>query len=230
MSEKISSLVDGEASFNQSDIDNIKNNSEAAKKWTNYHLISSVIKETVPAALPKDFSKSVMHAIEQEPVVLSPKTSRVKKPWLRTVSGLAVAATVAAVTVSGLQTVWQPTDNAPGQTPLAQNEVVPAEERSLIDLLDKEPAITVKNTATASVGAGITVLPVNVLTTTNDAFSDNFSSDLRWKRSAPSASLEEQEANKLMAEKLNSMLMNHVRSTGTLHGMMPYARLAGYDD
>lgn len=217
MSELISSLVDGEAEMTVSDIENIKNDPKIAKKWANYHLISSVMKENAPQAIPKDFAADVMHAIAQEPVVLAPKAKTKQKAWLRPAAGFAVAATVALATIGGLQTLWKPQVES-GNNLLAQT---PSEQ--------PKPLVTNILPSVANVNA----IPVGLNTAgaVVNPYKENISSNLRWKRLAPANFSESsQAADQQMAEELNKLLMNHVRSAGTMQGMLPYARLAGYDN
>lgn len=225
MSEILSSLVDGEAKLSQTDIENIKNNPEMAKKWQNYHLIKDVIQDTVPAALPQDFSKRVMHAIAQEPVVLAPRPKLAKKAWLRPAAGFAVAATVALATIGGMQTVWQPNDEA-GQQPVQVTQLAPSSQ----PVLQQSSPFNIANTSnrTAANIQPVSVTRASGIPVTN-AYNQSYSNNLHWKRSAPTDVAANEEANKKMAEELNQLLMHHMRSAGAI-GVLPYARLAGYDD
>ena len=227
MSEVISSLVDGETEISQTDIENIKNNPETAKKWANYHLISDILQDKAPAATPKDFAQGVMHAIAQEPVVLAPKAKASTKSWYRPIAGLAVAATVAMVTIGGLQTVWNNNSiDKPAvlisQTDSQQSTTITVNNGA--QLINRGPAtagITTVSTDAARVGG----IPV-----ANAGYGRDLSSDLRWKRISPAQVQQNELANKKMADELNKLLMNHVRSVGTMQGMLPYARFAGYDE
>lgn len=234
MSELISTLVDGEATLTKNDIEKIKSDPEAIKKWSNYHLIKNVIQDTAPAAIPKDFAANVMHAIANEPVVLAPSPRKVtNNAWFRPAAGFAVAATVALATIGGLQNLWQaPTANqelvsltTPAVTNSSNATVVSSSLNNVTaNGLNGNNAISnaITLTATAPRVAGVTL---------SNQFNSQNVSDLRWKRLDSSQSQAEQAmADKKMAQELNRLLMNHVRSAGTMQGMLPYARLAGYDE
>ena len=194
-----------------------------AQKWENYHLIKDVIQDTVPVALPKDFSTRVMHAVAQEPVVLAPKPSAAKKAWLRPAAGFAVAATVALATIGGMQTLWQ-TNSIDAQPPALLSQLSPVSQPST----QQGVSLHAANTAAGMYAQPVSTTRVVGLPVTN-AYNQSYSDSLHWKRVAPTDVVTNEEANKKMAAELNQLLMDHVRSAGTI-GMLPYARLAGYDE
>lgn len=229
MSELISTLVDGEAKLTENDIEKIKSDPEAIKKWSNYHLIKNVIQDTAPTAIPKDFAANVMHAIANEPVVLAPSPRKVtNNSWFRPAAGFAVAATVALATIGGLQNLWQ----APSTT----QELVSVELPNVTNSSNATVVASSLNNGPSNNAIGnsinlTTAAPRVAGVTLSNQFNSQNVSDLRWKRlDSPQSQAEQAMADKKMAQELNRLLMNHVRSAGTMQGMLPYARLAGYDE
>lgn len=85
--------------------------------WRRYHLIRDVLRDAQPLKLSSGFCDRVMQALENEPVVFCPNRlvrSRLSAKYLKPVAGLAIAASVAAVTVFSLQTLYlSPSSDAP---------------------------------------------------------------------------------------------------------------------
>lgn len=108
--ERLSALVDGElngAEYGQA-LDAINLSPELRQRWMRYHTASDALKNSLPAALLKpDFSSRVMQAIDAEPTILAPRNiTRKINPLVKQVAGLAIAASVTAVAVLGVQT-WR---------------------------------------------------------------------------------------------------------------------------
>lgn len=86
--------------------------------WQRYHMIRDILRDSRPVRLSNDFCLRLMETLENEPTVLSPRTLRSRKlPFtskiLKPVAGLAIAASVATVTVFLLQNVYlSPTGEA----------------------------------------------------------------------------------------------------------------------
>ena len=106
--ERISGLVDGELhDADRADaIDTLLHNDSARQCWERYHLISDAMKRNLPAAMDKGFANSVMAALKDEPTVLAPPRREVST-FTKRVAGLAVAASVAAIGVLGVQFMYQ---------------------------------------------------------------------------------------------------------------------------
>lgn len=108
--ERLSALVDGElngAEYGQA-LDAINLSPELRQRWMRYHTASDALKNSLPAALLKpDFSSRVMQAIDAEPTILAPRNvTRKINPLVKQFAGLAIAASVTAVAVLGVQT-WR---------------------------------------------------------------------------------------------------------------------------
>ena len=110
MYEAVSAAVDDAAEQPDKILKQIGESPELRQKWRDYHRIGDVIRGEYSNALPDDFAASVRAAIEQEPAILAPQTARpdrarrVQQPQ-RWVAGFAIAATVAVVSIVGLQTL-----------------------------------------------------------------------------------------------------------------------------
>lgn len=121
--EQISALLDGELGDAQSTIDYLMSNEDARDAWQSMHLARDIAHNSVERQASTDFSAGIMSALESEPAILVPEARRTvseaKKnsaailPFLRPVAGLAIAATVAAVTIFSFDNLGA------GQPPLA---------------------------------------------------------------------------------------------------------------
>jgi negative regulator of sigma E activity len=98
--EKISSFMDGELednSFIAKACDD-----ELNKTWHRYHIISDVMHQRIPVNTLTSLSQNISDSIKQEPTVLSP----ISKPipgYVKSIMGMAIAASVAAMAILGIQ-------------------------------------------------------------------------------------------------------------------------------
>ena len=108
--EALSALVDGELSGVEYGhaVDAINLSPEFKQRWVRYHIASDALKKSLPPALLKpDFAARVMQAVDAEPTVLAPRNISQKiRPAAKQLAGLAIAASVTAVAVLGVQT-WR---------------------------------------------------------------------------------------------------------------------------
>lgn len=108
--ERISSLLDGELDEQerQQTLTALEKNPELRNRWGRYHLASDAIRHNLPAGIDTGFADRVMQALDAEPTVLAPppvKAVPPSIPFTKRMAGLAVAASVAAVAVFGVQTL-----------------------------------------------------------------------------------------------------------------------------
>jgi len=218
--EHISALMDGELAGSDAHplITQLQRDTALRGTWGRYHLIRAALRDHLPATLELNVAHKVMAALAAEPTVLAPRgvmlQVRLKRlaPVLKQVSGLAVAATVTAVAILGVQT------NGPDVMPTAQ-----------IATLNSAPALP----AAAPFGADY---PQSVASSTPPFSEDNMlvatpitpmqpvdrhaNSSARWDRSEPA-----------LESKLNHYLTNHSEYAvpTDVHGMLPYGRIVGYD-
>ncbi len=132
--ERISALVDGELDEQEHRVivDKLLTRSENRKAWGRYHLIGDTLKRSLPKGMDHGFSSRVMAALDDEPTVLAPQPPA-KSSWRQRVAGLAVAASVTAVAILGVQFMYQQdgqtltpqiAQTSSGLSPIAQSQQV----------------------------------------------------------------------------------------------------------
>ena len=134
--ENVSALVDGElVSDIETSVDELLKTPQLKDSWARYHLIRDSLKQNVPPQLDFGFSQRVSESIASEPTILAPAVSN--NSILKPIAGFAIAASVAAMAILGIQ---QNHDNAnsDGQTvvsvqPQSIAESVPLRTVSLSD-------------------------------------------------------------------------------------------------
>ncbi|BDY03738.1 RseA family anti-sigma factor [Ferrimonas sp. YFM] len=122
--EAVSAWVDGEGT--DLDLKQWLKDEEMQSSWGRYHLIGDAMRNELPKELNLDIASSVAAALEQEPTVLAPKEEpKSSEPSRRSVvSGkvvefsrrfgqYAIAATVAAIAVVGVQQYGAEQQNSP---------------------------------------------------------------------------------------------------------------------
>lgn len=120
--EKLSAFMDGE--LNEAEfIDSVKNDSELQAKWRSYHVIRSGLRKEATVMPEFDITARVAAALENEATVLAPKSKwraipGVNKivPFMRQSGQFAVAASVAAAVILGVQQMNQPVPTEPFTT------------------------------------------------------------------------------------------------------------------
>lgn len=107
MKEKISALVDDELSLDG--LNSLRQEQDFASTWQRYHLIRDAIKDELSDPSAFNLADKVRAALENEPTIFAPSALAAKKRvWPKAVAGLAIAATVAAVSVLGMQQFLRP--------------------------------------------------------------------------------------------------------------------------
>ena len=89
----------------------VANNNDDTVTWARYHLIGDVLRDPLTELAPPNFAAHLSSQIAQEPTLLAPKI-RVRS-WIRPVAGLAVAASVAAIVIAGVQQKFASPDATP---------------------------------------------------------------------------------------------------------------------
>lgn len=119
--EQLSALVDGEHNEKHI-IDSLMKDDELKQKWGSYHLVRSCLRKESAMLCEIDLSASIANAIADEPTVLAPKRKRSLPiigevvPFTRQIGQFAMAATVAAVAILGVQQVNHEAPSEPFQT------------------------------------------------------------------------------------------------------------------
>jgi len=196
--ERISALVDGEMDDQERQlaVNELLNQGDKREAWERYHLIGDTLKRGLPTGLEHGFSSRVMAALDNEPTVLAPPP---RSSWGQRAAGLAVAASVAAVAVLGVQFMYQ----QDGQAPAQQIAQVPAK-------LSPQQSIARANLQRSFQPS----LRANIQTVTQTAGISN--------RIPQNAKRIYPRLNKYLVDH------NQQTSRGAMQAMIPYARIVAY--
>jgi sigma-E factor negative regulatory protein RseA len=167
-----------------------------------YQIIGEVLRNELPQAIDTDFHHGVMARIREQSANLEAHEKHSElgrdrgnimpvqaRAWFRPFAGLAVAASVAVVTVA----LWQPLQQQ-GALP---NDGLASADQLKIEQLAGQPVV----------GSAVPV-------------SSRVQSGTRWKL--------EQESP-VLQRKLNAYLVNHTEYSNSMQGLIPQARVAGFD-
>jgi len=114
--ELLSALMDGELSEREraTMLDRLGGESALRRRWARYHAARAALHDGA-VRLPQGFDERVRRARANEPAILAPKRrSRAQPSWLRPLTGIAIAASVAVVAIGGLSLLR---GSLSGQTP-----------------------------------------------------------------------------------------------------------------
>lgn len=206
--ENISTLIDGELDAAECDqiLDEMCQSDELKQRWQRYHLIKEILRYKHPRRIYPDLSQTVMTAIEAEPTVLVPPPTP-NKPFLTPITkrfaGVAIAASVAAIAVIGVQSTYSP---APGQ----QVATMPTQDE-FIRLPSANPGFRTASTASQTSSLGSTIGRKKV------------SSVSRSRLISPIP----HETKRSIDPALLKYLVHHTQnvSSSRIQGLMPYARI-----
>jgi len=125
--EYMSALMDSQLeqqAVNAENMDALVRNDEMRMRWQHYHLIGAIMRNETKVAMPLDISAAVAEQVAAEPITFAPKHSLLRKAqlsaWLKPAANIAIAASVALVTVLGV-TQYQRIDDG---------SVIPAQHTS----------------------------------------------------------------------------------------------------
>lgn len=163
-----------------------------------YRMIGEVMRHELPRAIDSEFHSTVMAKIaalddQERPAAAAAgrqKPETHARGWLKPLAGLAVAASVAVVTVS----LWQPRQPDAGQPGEA---VVSVEQQKIQQLAGQ-------GLPGGVVPASTSLKPLGT----------------RWKVERDMPGLQ---------QKLNAYLVNHTEYSNSVQGLIPQARVAGFD-
>ena len=210
--EQVSAFIDGElhGSEHANIIHRLCNDDEQKLRWQRYHLISDAMKNNISSAISLEsakeslFAQSVMAALEKEPTIFAPAAMKHKQNVKQKIAGVAIAASVAAVAVIGVQSMNQPRELAPSLAEMPSTD-------QFVRLEQSQP-----NLSTASSLNTTTTLPA-----------------LKASASQASSTLENVQQEPALTQiyqhnpQLYKYLLNHNQYTSGSHvqGVMPYARI-----
>jgi sigma-E factor negative regulatory protein RseA len=215
--EQISAFMDGELHETEHAnlIHQICHDEQLKSRWQHYHLISDALKNNIssPVTAHCQFTQSVMAALENEPTVFAPtamkhKTSNVKQK----IAGVAIAASVAAVAVIGVQSMNQSKEPAPSLAEMPSPDQYVRMEQS-------QPEVATEPTVASTEPSTLAPTPAVPA--------------IKASASQSSGALEnvQQEADMTQIYQYNPQLyqylLNHNQYTLGSHvqGVMPYARI-----
>ena len=135
----VARLIDTDNASEQ-DVEQLISDSETRSIWSRFHLVSDIIKGEAPESIALDFDKIVQSVISNEPTLLVPsarnkntKAKAEKAPsyivanirgWAEQATGLAIAASVTAVMVLGVQTLNSPQTNQMANSAITSLELL----------------------------------------------------------------------------------------------------------
>jgi sigma-E factor negative regulatory protein RseA len=167
-----------------------------------YQIIGETLRNELPQAIDTDFHHGVMIRIREQSPNLEAHDKHsdqgndqgnvaplLARAWFKPFAGLAVAASVAVVTVA----LWQPQQQ---HGALPNDSLVSADQQKIEQLAGQQV-----------VGSAVPV-------------SSRVQSGTRWKL--------EQESP-VLQRKLNAYLVNHTEYSSSMQGLIPQARVAGFD-
>ena len=167
-----------------------------------YQIIGEALRNELPQTIDTDFHHGVMAKIRQQSPNLGAHDKQsdqvndrgivvplLSRAWFRPFAGLAVAASVAVVTVA----LWQPLQQQGG---LPNDGMASVDQQKIEQLAGQQV-----------VGSAVPV-------------SSRVQSGTRWKL--------EQESP-VLQRKLNAYLVNHTEYSSSIQGLIPQARVAGFD-
>ncbi len=202
LDEKLSLILDEYSGDeeSQSALDDVIGDVNLQYQMRRYQMIGDVMRHELPSQVNLDLRHRIMAEVKQIETSQVParKTTETKATdsfwsWvgLKPLAGIAIAVSVAVVTVTTWQSVS--TGSLPEQS---DNEVVSIEQQKI----EKLARQTVQ-------GNAVTV-------------SSNSDDGMRWKVNNDSPDLQ---------QKLNAYLVNHTEYSTPMQGLIPQARVAGYD-
>ena len=206
--ENLSLLLDddSEADLNAV-VDEVMGDVNLQYRMRRYQIIGETLRNELPQAIDTDFHHGVMARIrEQSPnlEVAAKRSDRrndqgnvvplLARAWFRPFAGLAVATSVAVVTVA----LWQP---------LQPQGVLPNDGLASADQQKADQQKIEQLAGQQLVGSAVPV-------------SSQIQSGTRWKLEQESAVLQ---------RKLNAYLVNHTEYSNSMQGLIPQARVAGFD-
>jgi len=201
--DKLSALMDEFSGDEQSRrmLDEVEGDVNLQYRLRRYQMIGQVMRHELPRQIDTDFSANVMakidavesgtglaHAAGQEA-----KTGRSIWTWplMKPVAGLAVAFSVAVVSVTLWQSVNVGIDAGQGS-----EQLVSADQKK-IELFASQPVQANAVPVTSSLNGG-----------------------MRWKTNNNAPALQ---------QRLNAYLVNHTEYSNSIQGLIPQARVAGFD-
>ena len=201
LNEKLSLLLDDYTDDDAAaTLDEVIGDVNLQYRMRRYRMIGEAMRNELPAAIDISFHSTVMARIHEQteahssrseaPQKSATKPSMLRWVTLRPFAGMAVAASVAMVTV----VLWQPLKPGSGQL---DDNLASADQQKIQQLSGQQ------------IQGGAVPVSTRVQTL-----------GMRWKVEHESPG---------MQQKLNAYLVNHTEQSNSMQGLIPQARVAGFD-
>ena len=205
--ENLSLLLDNDSDADVNAVlDEVMADVNLQYRMRRYQIIGEALRNELPQAIDTDFHHGVMTRIREQSPNLEAHDKQsdqsnnqrndrgnvipqLARAWFRPFAGLAVATSVAVVTIA----LWQPLQQ---RGALPNDALVSADQQKIEQLAGQQV-----------VGSAVPV-------------SSRVQSGTRWKL--------EQESP-VLQRKLNAYLVNHTEYSSSMQGLIPQARVAGFD-
>ena len=224
--EALSALMDDElpAARRSRLLDSADSDSSLRERWDRYHLIGAVIRGEGPA--DQSLSADLTSQIDAEPVALPGRRRPRTRPGVRPLTGLAIAASVAALSVVALRMFLEAPAVGPSSVAVSSGPPAPAVQASAASstgaggALAGRKGLRVADSATfaqPSAAAGVgTASKLRIVSARDDGTDHDVTS--------------RSELRPDVEVRLNHYLVNHTESLPNgMRGMFPYAALVGYE-
>lgn len=100
--EQLSAFMDDEIDdLQKNQVEQILKDPELLDTWSRYHLVSDGLKRNLPGHLDRELAGKISKSIEQEPAIVAP--GRLSHSLAKPAAGFAIAASVAALAIFGIQ-------------------------------------------------------------------------------------------------------------------------------
>lgn len=217
--EHLSAVFDDEAGeFEQRRlVDELEKEAELRQSWSNYALIGDVMREPEKASIADpDFLSSMQLRLDEEDAysnVMLETTKKSKAAWLQPVSGIAIAATVAAISVFSTQS-FMSTDMSTDNANEASVRVAHVSDRTAAPVMTK-----VANTSDQEATTTIATKPITTNTVVATAAT-----------TAVTTEMEQQGNNVALDErtKMQRYLASHIRNASR-KTIAPTLRMISYN-
>ncbi len=234
--ERLSSLLDGELDDTQQRhaVDALGGDAEARERWERFHLAGDALHGDLAEAIDPRFASRVMAAIDDEPAILAPSlprqsststsSTRTHAPsrLSKRFAGLAVAASVAAVAVMGVESLYHEDPAAPFNQQVAENNTPPSDYIRLA----KQPSLPAAASLASVVNAPLMISPLAVpspLAASSPLAAPSQTARAEMLRAHP-------DIVRRIDPRLHKYLIDHSQQAArsNIQGVVPYARIVTY--
>jgi sigma-E factor negative regulatory protein RseA len=132
ISEQISAMFDDELDEQEQELllRRLKQDADLQSSWSRYQIIGDVMRHSLNPASHPDLLQDIRHEIEHEPAIQSAsKSTAGGLKMMKPIAGMAIAASVAAMAIIGLQNMGQGESPYNGVPRLAQTQPATAIQR-----------------------------------------------------------------------------------------------------